>query len=251
MSGYLVSPWHKHCGLNAVVSARRSSNELDEACRQHDIQYQKMLDKGLNPYIKWNYADTRFINRLKWIVKTSNLSWGEKALISAIITAGEFKHHFAKEMTIWLDYDPGDEYGMPFEEHKQWDPFMQMYRSYWVPVAGYGSGEKHTLPPNDVPVTLGDTHGDGWQSTGIDSLHGHFGTVKHPRLSEGENKVPGGEFTLPPNTTPPDEPMDEDGAELEAKGYHANIFFLNQNKGNEYTTLARTKSYKKNKHHFL
>lgn len=53
----LVSPLHPHCGLNKHVKPYRSISRIDEACRQHDLAYQRYIDKGQNPYRHHSLAD--------------------------------------------------------------------------------------------------------------------------------------------------------------------------------------------------
>lgn len=61
------NPIHPHCGPGNKISTVKSENEIDEACRQHDIEYLKYQKLGKNPYIEFNKADERFITKMESI----------------------------------------------------------------------------------------------------------------------------------------------------------------------------------------
>lgn len=55
------NPYHPHCGPFNDVNEYKSSNAIDEACRQHDIEYGKL---GAKAYFRFSDADQQLLDRL-------------------------------------------------------------------------------------------------------------------------------------------------------------------------------------------
>jgi len=57
----LMNPIHPHCGPFNKVNKRKSSDPVDEACRQHDIAYGEI---GPSAYWNYNNADETFVQQM-------------------------------------------------------------------------------------------------------------------------------------------------------------------------------------------
>lgn len=62
-----MNPVHYHCGPGNSIKEFKSENDVDEACRQHDIQYGKYQKVAgyFTPYFKSNDGDMQFIHDLE------------------------------------------------------------------------------------------------------------------------------------------------------------------------------------------
>lgn len=61
----LVVPGYKYLGPFNSLDRGKPVNKADSAARDHDISYDKQLEAGDNPYIKYNHADEQFQQKLK------------------------------------------------------------------------------------------------------------------------------------------------------------------------------------------
>lgn len=57
-----LNPFHPNCGPFNKLSKPR--NAIDAFCHAHDIRYQESLDSGVNPYLRFNDADRKFMDDL-------------------------------------------------------------------------------------------------------------------------------------------------------------------------------------------
>lgn len=53
-------PGYNYCGPGTVDFSKKPVNKLDSLCRQHDLDYQEILESGENPYTTYNWADAKF-----------------------------------------------------------------------------------------------------------------------------------------------------------------------------------------------
>jgi len=68
MPSVVRRPFH-HCGPGNYVYDTPSENKIDEACRQHDIQYGKI---GMKSYVMFNDADQIFIDAMDKVPESSS-----------------------------------------------------------------------------------------------------------------------------------------------------------------------------------
>lgn len=61
----LVLPGYKYLGPFNGLDKGEPVNEADAAALEHDKAYDRQLDSGDNPYLKYNHADAEFQERLK------------------------------------------------------------------------------------------------------------------------------------------------------------------------------------------
>ena len=69
-AGKRVRLFSEYCGLGKSTGA--AEHATDQACKEHDEEYQEMIDAGINPYWKWNEADEKFMQKIKKIRPRSN-----------------------------------------------------------------------------------------------------------------------------------------------------------------------------------
>nr|AJE25863.1 cap [Bovine adeno-associated virus] len=60
----LVLPGYKYLGPGNGLDKGDPVNFADEVAREHDLSYQKQLEAGDNPYLKYNHADAEFQEKL-------------------------------------------------------------------------------------------------------------------------------------------------------------------------------------------
>ena len=61
----LVLPGYNYLGPGNSLDRGEPVNEADAAAQKHDQEYQKLLDQGDNPYLRYNHADQEFQEELK------------------------------------------------------------------------------------------------------------------------------------------------------------------------------------------
>lgn len=61
----LVLPGYKYLGPFNGLDKGQPVNKADEVAREHDIEYDKLLKEGDNPYVKYNHADQEFQEKLE------------------------------------------------------------------------------------------------------------------------------------------------------------------------------------------
>lgn len=69
------NPLQPHCGPGNTVSDMPSNDPIDEACRQHDIGYGKLLAMGRDPYTVFNKYDEAFMESLSRLRFKSPQAW--------------------------------------------------------------------------------------------------------------------------------------------------------------------------------
>lgn len=62
--GGWLFPGYKYLGPFNPIDNGEPVNAADAAAKQHDLDYDKYIKKGINPYWKFNKADSDFLNRL-------------------------------------------------------------------------------------------------------------------------------------------------------------------------------------------
>nr|QDX47270.1 capsid [Rhinolophus pusillus adeno-associated virus BtAAV-CXC1] len=67
----LVVPGYKYLGPFNGLDKGQPVNKADEVAREHDLEYNKLLEAGDNPYLKYNHADSEFQEKLQ-----DDKSWG-------------------------------------------------------------------------------------------------------------------------------------------------------------------------------
>lgn len=67
----LVVPGYKYLGPLNGLDKGPPVNKADAVAKEHDIEYDKLLKEGDNPYLKYNHADAEFQNKLQ-----EDTSWG-------------------------------------------------------------------------------------------------------------------------------------------------------------------------------
>ncbi|QHY93490.1 capsid [Adeno-associated virus Croatia cul1_12] len=67
----LVVPGYKYLGPFNGLDKGEPVNKADEVAREHDLEYNKLLEQGDNPYLKYNHADKEFQEKL-----SDDTSWG-------------------------------------------------------------------------------------------------------------------------------------------------------------------------------
>lgn len=61
----LVLPGYKYLGPFNGLDKGQPVNKADEVAREHDLEYNKLLEAGDNPYLKYNHADQEFQEKLE------------------------------------------------------------------------------------------------------------------------------------------------------------------------------------------
>lgn len=61
----LVLPGYKYLGPFNGLDKGQPVNKADEVAREHDLEYDKLLQEGDNPYLKYNHADQEFQEKLE------------------------------------------------------------------------------------------------------------------------------------------------------------------------------------------
>lgn len=130
-------PGYNYCGPGTVDFSKKPINALDALCREHDLDYQKIIDDGGNPYTSYNWADKKFAKSVE-TVRTERLHRLAKYMVRKTF---DIKRQL-------LDEGESSELEPPSKRHKQ------LTEKVNVQVGASPSINQSTTSTNQEPTTM-------------------------------------------------------------------------------------------------
>nr|QOR41047.1 VP1 [Canine bufavirus]QTD19008.1 VP1 [Bufavirus Henan38] len=114
-----VPPGYNYLGPGNTDFSIEETNQSDKAAKAHDLEYNKLLQKGQNPYIYFNHADEDFIQATNqasdWGGKFGNFIFKAKKAIAPELGPPKKKSKEEPGPSYsWRNIKPGTKRGKPF-----------------------------------------------------------------------------------------------------------------------------------------